>query len=139
MPTIRTSWLKGLKIAGVINFSGPLDGLDVVEKVFMDHKVQIMKDIGNALFPNTEAYAPKDSISKYEPINYFDKNDPPLFLWHGGKDDQIPAPTYVKMVELLNKNKNKNTVIFIPEGLHSPSEKELMSAYKQIFLFLDKL
>jgi acetyl esterase/lipase len=127
----------GIKISAIINFSGPVDGLDVVEKVFMHNDVPLLKEVGNALFPSSKDYAPKDTITKYEPITYFDKNDPPFFLWHGGKDDQIPAPTFVKFVALLNKNKNKNKVIFNPDGLHAPNATELTDAYNHIFNFLD--
>lgn len=129
---------KGIGIAGIINFSGPVDGLDVVEKVFMDNEIPIMKDIGNALFVG-DSYANKDTVAKYNPITYFDKNDPPFFVWHGGKDDQVPASTFVKFVELLNENTKKNEVMFIPDGLHSPNATELQDAYKKIFIFLDKL
>ncbi len=130
---------NGIKISAIINFSGPVDGLDVTEKVFIDNDLQIMKDIGNALFPSSEGYAPKDSIVKYEPITYFDKNDPPFFLWHGGKDDQILPSTFVKFVDLLNKKKKKNVVVFSPIGTHDPNKTELKDAYSQIFIFLDKL
>jgi hypothetical protein len=30
---------KGVQISGIINFFGPVDGLDVVEKVFMDSEI----------------------------------------------------------------------------------------------------
>jgi dipeptidyl aminopeptidase/acylaminoacyl peptidase len=68
-----------------------------------------MKEIGNVLFPLSEGYTPKDSISKYVPLIYFDKNDPPFFLWHGGKDDQIPVSIFLNFVNLLNGNKIKTT------------------------------
>ncbi len=129
---------KGIKVSAIINFSGPVDGLDVVEKVFIDNDVPLMKDIGNAFFPST-GYVSKDTIAKYEPITYFDKNDPPFFLWVGSKDNQVPASTSVKFSELLNQNKNKNVVDFLPDGNHSPNAKELKDAYNKIFIFLDKL
>ncbi len=138
-PAYPNKLADGIKIAGVINFSGPVDGLDVVEHVFMNNEVPIMKEIGMALFPATTDYAPKELVSKYEPINYFDKNDPPFFVWHGGKDDQVPASTFEKFVALLNQDPNKNVVLFLPEGLHSPNASELSSAYEKIFVFLDKL
>jgi len=128
-----------IKITAIINFSGPVDGLDVVEKVFIDHEIPIMKEIGNALFPSSEGYAPKDLLAKYEPITYFDKNDPPFFLWHAGKDDQIPPSTFVKFVDLLNQDKNKNEVIFSADGVHDPNAKELKDAYNKIFIFLHNL
>jgi len=129
---------SGIKISGVINFSGPVGGLDVVEQVFMNNEVPVMKEIGNALFPSSVGYAPKEEIRKYEPITYFDKNDPPFFIWHGGKDDQVPPVTFEKFVELLNQDKQKNVVLFLPEGFHSPKASELENAYKEIFVFLDK-
>ena len=128
----------GIKIAGVINFSGPVDGLDVVEKVFMSNEVPIMKEIGFALFPATTEYAPKEFIRKYEPITYFDKNDPPFFIWQGGKDDQVPPVTFEKFVALLKQDPQKNEVLFVPEGQHSPNAAELKDAYQKIFDFLDK-
>lgn len=130
---------KGIKISAIINFSGPVDGLDIVEKVFIDNEQQLFKDIGNALFPSIIGYAPKDTLAKYEPITYFDKNDPSFFLWHGGQDDQIPPITFPKFVDKLNENKSKNFLIFSPTGMHDPNADELKEAYKQIFAFLDKV
>jgi dipeptidyl aminopeptidase/acylaminoacyl peptidase len=129
---------EGIKIAAVINFSGPVDGLDVVEKVFMSNEVPIMKEIGNSLFVESMEYAPKEFVKKYEPITYFDKNDPPFFVWHGAKDDQVPASTFEKFVDLLNQDKQKNEVMYLPEGLHSPSTSQLKDAYEKIFVFLDR-
>ncbi|MDO7886780.1 alpha/beta hydrolase [Hymenobacter cheonanensis] len=127
----------GIKIAGVVNFSGPVDGLDVVEQVFMRNEVPVMKAIGVALFPETTEYAPKEYVRKFEPITYFDKNDPPFFIWQGGKDDQVPPVTFEKFVALLKQEPQKNEVLFVPEGQHSPNANELKDAYQKIFDFLD--
>jgi hypothetical protein len=54
----------------------------VVEKVFMDSEMPLMKDLGNALFPSSEGYAPKALISKYA-ITYLDKMIRHSFLWQG--------------------------------------------------------
>lgn len=129
---------SGIHIAGVVNFSGPVGGLDVVEEVFMNHEVPIMKEIGNALFPASTGYAPKEEVRKYEPLTYWDKNDPPFFIWHGGQDDQVPPVTFERFVSLLEQDPAKNTVILVPAGQHSPSATELEQAYKSIFTFLDK-
>ncbi|TDN40436.1 hypothetical protein A8B98_13445 [Hymenobacter sp. UV11] len=137
-PTYANKLAAGIKIAAVVNFSGPVDGLDVVEKVFMGNEVPVMKAIGVALFPETTEYAPKEYIQKFEPITYFDKNDPPFFIWQGGKDDQVPPVTFEKFVALLKQEPQKNEVLFVPEGQHSPSASELKEAYQKIFDFLDK-
>ncbi|MGI4743648.1 MAG: alpha/beta hydrolase fold domain-containing protein [Janthinobacterium lividum] len=137
-PAYSPKLASGIGIAGVVNFSGPVGGLDVVEKVFMGNEVPVMKEIGVALFPETTDYAPKEYIQKYEPITYFDKNDPPFFIWQGGKDDQVPPVTFEKFVALLQQDPRKNEVLFIPEGQHSPSATQLKDAYQAIFTFLDK-
>ena len=126
----------GIKITGIINLSGPVDGLDVVEKIFVDHENELFSKAGNALFPS-EGYESKEKIAVYEPITYLYKNEPPIFIWHGGKDDQIPPETFVKFVDLLDNE--KDFVDYNPDGLHSPNENEFKNAYQKIFKFLDKL
>ena len=128
----------GIHIAGVVNFSGPVGGLDIVEEVFMNNPVPVMKEIGLALFPETVGYAPKELTRQYEPLTYLDPRDPPFFIWHGGQDDQVPPVTFARFVERLQQDRQKNTVLFVPEGRHSPSTNELEEAYKRIFEFLDK-
>lgn len=126
----------GIEITGIINFSGPVDGLDVVEKIFVDHDNDLISKAGNALFPS-KGYESQELIAVYEPITYLDKNDPPIFLWHGGKDDQIPPQTFEIFVSKLTKN--KDYVIFKSDGQHSPNEIEFKEAYTAIFKFLDNL
>ncbi len=137
-PTYAHPLAAGIGIAGVVNFSGPVGGLDVVEAVFMNHPVPVMKEIGLALFPETLGYAPKEVTRHYEPLTYLDPKDPPFFIWHGGQDDQVPPVTFSQFVEVLKQNKRKNVVLLVPDGRHSPSASELEEAYKQIFEFLDK-
>ncbi|WP_083320991.1 alpha/beta hydrolase [Hymenobacter glacialis] len=137
-PTYPYPLAPGIRIAAVVNFSGPVGGLDVVENVFMNHPMPVMKEIGLALFPETTGYAPKEVTRKYEPLTYWDPQDPPFFIWQGGKDDQVPPVTFTEFVARLQQNHQKNTVLFVPEGNHSPSARELEEAYKQIFPFLDK-
>ena len=129
----------GIRIAGVVNFSGPVGGLDVVEAVFMNHPVPVMKEIGLALFPETVGYAPKDVTRQYEPLTYWDAHDPPFFVWYGGQDDQVPPVTFEGFVDRLQQNRQKNTVLFVAGGHHSPSATELEAAYQRIFPFLDNL
>ena len=129
----------GIRSAAEVNFSGPVGGLDVVENVFMNNPVPVMKAIGLALFPETAEYAPKEVTRQYEPLTYLDAQDPPFFVWHGGQDDQVPPTTFGPFVERLQQNPQKNTVLYVPDGRHSPSTTELEGAYKAIFPFLDKL
>ena len=79
---------SGIVIEGIINFSGPVDELDVIEKTFVDFDYELFSKAGKALFPS-EGYVKKGVVAVYETLNYFDKNDLPFFLWHGGKNNQI--------------------------------------------------
>jgi len=128
---------EGIKIKGIINFSGPIDGLDLVERIFSDHEDELFSKAGKALFPESEGYESKEKIAVYEPITYFDKKDPPIFLWYGGKDNQIPPETFEVFVPMLNRN--KDLVIYKPDGHHSPNEMEFKEAYTAIFYYLDNL
>ena len=127
----------GITISGIINFSGPVDRLDIVEKIFSDSDIEIMSKIGKALFTSSEGYESRENIAVYEPITYFDKSDPPIFLWQGGKDNQVPPKTFKKFIPMLNKN--KDFIIYVPNGRHSPNQEELKNAYSDIFTFLDNL
>lgn len=125
----------GITIKGIINFSGPVDDLDVIEKIFIDFDNELFSKAGNALFPS-EGYAKKEELAIYEPINYLDKEDPAIFLWHGGKDNQIPPETFTNFVSKLRE---KDFLLYVPEGKHSPSQEEREAAYQKIFNFLDEL
>jgi len=126
----------GIQIVGIINFSGPVDGLDVVERIFTEHPNEQYQAVGKALF-SPEEYESKENLAVFEPITYFDSKDPHLFLWHGGQDDQIPPSTFEEFVPLLRKDKDFR--IYIPESGHSPTKEELEMAYVEIFKFLDDL
>ncbi|MBA4300710.1 MAG: hypothetical protein C0433_11500 [Cyclobacterium sp.] len=125
-----------IQIIGIINFSGPVDGLDVVERIFTEHPNEQYQAVGKALF-SPEEYESKENLAVFEPITYFDTNDLPVFLWHGGQDDQIPPVTFERFVPLLRKDKDFR--IFIPEAKHSPTKEELEKAYIEVFKFLDEL
>ncbi len=127
---------SGIKIRGIINFSGPVDDLDIIEKIFVDFDNELFSKAGKALFPS-EGYEKKEVVSVYEPITYFDENDPPVFLWHGGMDNQIPPETFKNFTSKLRKG--KDVLSYIPNGKHSPTKEELEVAYVKIFQFLDSL
>ncbi|MFC4720927.1 alpha/beta hydrolase fold domain-containing protein [Geojedonia litorea] len=127
---------EGITIAGIINFAGPVDGLDVIEKIFVDHDNELWSKAGKALFAS-EGYELKERIAIYEPITYLDSSDPPIFLWHGGNDNQIPPETFKNFVPKLNRT--KDMVVFLPNAYHSPSAEELKNAYVDLFRFLDQL
>jgi acetyl esterase/lipase len=125
-----------IRIVGIINFSGPVDGLDVVERIFTENENEQYQAVGRALF-TAESYESKENLAIYEPITYFDPKDPPVFIWHGGLDDQIPAKTFERFIPLMRKEKDLK--VFVKDGKHSPTKVELEKAYIEIFEFLDRL
>ena len=135
-PEFPDQLMAGISITGIINFSGPVDDLDVIEKIFVDHEYELFSKAGKALFPS-EGYTSNEVLSAYEPVSYFDANDPPIFLWHGGQDDQIPPATFEGFTSMMRKN--KDFIMFIHNGKHSPTEEELAAAYVEIFKFLEGL
>ena len=130
---------KGIKIIGVINFSGPVDRLDVVERIFTEHEMELAQLLGKALFPETEDYATEEMTSALEPITYLDKKDPAIFIWHGGKDDQVPPQTFEQFNTQLKSFSGKHVIVYEDEAGHSPSSESLDAAYKKIFEFLNTL
>jgi len=125
-------------INGIINFSGPTDHLPIVEHIFKNSNVKILKKLGEAFFPPNPNFTREEAIKTFQPITYFDTNDPPFFLWHGGLDDQVPVSTTVDFVPLLKKDP-KNKVVFDAEAGHSPNKIQFDYAYQEIFKFLDEL
>ena len=125
---------EGITITGIINFSGPVDGLDLIERIFSEHEYDLFSQAGKALFA-PEEYESKENIAIYEPITYFDPNDPPIFLWQGALDDQVPPVTFEQFV--IKMRKDKDLRMFVPDGKHSPNKEELEKAYIEIFKFLD--
>ncbi len=135
-PSFPDKLNTGISIKGIINFSGPVDGLDVIEKIFVDHEYEMFSKAGKALYPS-EGYTSNEVLSVYAPVSYFDANDPPIFLWHGGLDDQIPPATFEQFVLMMRKD--KDFIMSISNGKHSPTEEELATAYVEIFKFLEGL
>jgi fermentation-respiration switch protein FrsA (DUF1100 family) len=128
--------IDGVAIKGIINFSGPVDDLDIIEKIFIDFDYELFSKAGKALFPS-DGYAKIEVVSVYEPITYFESQDPSVFLWHGGMDNQIPPETFTDFTSKLREN--KDVLSYVPSGKHSPNEDELETAYIKIFQFLDGL
>jgi acetyl esterase/lipase len=130
-----------IKIKGIVDFSGPVDGFDTVENIFtnweLDYK-DIYQQIGKAMFPSNDDQNKEVIHKKVAAITYFDSNDPGFFLWSGGQDNQVPASTFTKFIPLIESNQSKNKVIQVETGQHYPSQEQMKLAYYDIFEFLDK-
>jgi alpha/beta superfamily hydrolase len=132
-----------VKVKGIIDFSGPVDELETVEKVFTEwageeEMKEIAQKIGHAMFPANDNQNKQEIIKKVEAITYFDKKDPGIFLWLGVQDNQVPHSTFTRFIPLIESNQSKNKVIQIANGQHYPNREQMESAFENIFDFLDK-
>ena len=131
-----------LKIRGIVDFSGPVDDFETVENVFTnwandDEIKDLAQKLGRAMFPPDDKLSKEAILHKVQAITYFDKNDPGVFLWSGGQDNQIPHSTFTKFIPMIESNRLKNKVVYIVNGQHYPNQEQLESAYVDIFKFLD--
>ena len=131
-----------LKIKGIVDFSGPVDDFETVEKVFTNwtndvENKDIAQKIGRAMFPHDDKVSKAAILHKVQAIGYFDKNDPGFFLWSGGKDNQVPSSTFTRFIPMIESNRLKNKVVNILNGEHYPNKEQMESAYVDIFKFLD--
>lgn len=130
---------KDAEIAAVVNISGPSHNLLEVEQIFINYDYQPFRELGAALFPEHPLYSKEQLVAMIEPYNHFDDNDPPLFLWYGGRDDQIPPSTHKKLLAKLALANDKNETVYVAAGEHSPTEMQLAEAFDHLFRFLDRL
>jgi acetyl esterase/lipase len=126
-------------IAGVINVSGPSHNFAEVEQIFLNFDHPLFQEIGAAFFPEDPNYSKDELIELLEPLNHFDGQDPPLFLWYGGKDVQIPPSTHERLVMRLDGESPTSRIIYVPEGEHSPTAEQAQAAFDQIWDFLERL
>ncbi len=58
----------GIGFAAILNFSGPVDGLEVVEKVFLDYPTEDFKAIGRNLYPSGGRFTRDEMLRLFTPI-----------------------------------------------------------------------
>lgn len=130
---------EGIRITGILNFSGPVDRLEVVEEIFKSSPDESWKMIGRNLFPPDPRFGREEMIERFTPFTYFGNDVPPIFLTHGGRDDQIPPSTFARFTEALNNSSVYHRIVFYPEAGHSLGEQELQETFIEVFRFLDNL
>lgn len=128
-----------IRIAGIVNFSGPVDGLEVVEQVFLDYPSEDFKAIGRNLFPTGGRFTRGEMLRLFTPMTYLDDTAPPYFLSHGGRDDQIPPSTFERFKAKLSDSGVSHYVAFYPEAGHSKNAEQLRETFVALFRFLDGL
>jgi acetyl esterase/lipase len=132
-----------VKVSGIINFSGPVDQMEVVEEIFSnwtgdEEMREVAQHIGQSMFPDLDAQGKEELLKKVQAITYFDQDDPGVFLWLGSEDAQVPNATFDRFNPLLAVNPSKNKIHTVEGGGHYPSPEQITSAFQDIFEFLDK-
>lgn len=127
-----------IQYCAIINISGPSHSLKEIETLFLNAEEKNLREIGNSFFPPHKKYSKQQIIQFLEPVNHSDNNSPPVLLWIGGRDKEIPPFTHIQFIQKMRSNK-KNRVIFMENANHIPSDDELDTLQNEIWKFIDNL
>ena len=96
------------------DWSGPVDltAMDCGDHMQMGEKSP--EDI----LLNASLATEPDKYLSLSATNYVDKNNPPIIIFHGEKDNVVPCCQGKKFYELLKAAGVKTTATFVPEGGH---------------------
>ncbi len=96
------------------DWSGPVDltAMDCGDHMQMGEKSP--EDI----LLNASLATEPDKYLSLSATNYVDKNDPPIIIFHGEKDNVVPCCQGKKFYDLLKAAGVKTTATFVPEGGH---------------------
>ena len=130
---------KEADIAAVVNISGPSHNFAEVEQIFLNFEDEELRELGAAMFPPDASYTKGQIISMVEPFDQFDEDDPPMFLWYGERDVQVPPSTHRKLLAAIGSESSRHRVIYESEGQHYPSAVEYARAVDELINFLGNL
>jgi acetyl esterase/lipase len=128
---------EGIRITGILNFSGPVDQLDAIEEIFRNSADESWQLVGRNMFPPDPRFTREEVIERFTPFTYLNVGVPPIFLSHGGLDDQVPPSTFTRFVAALTSTSVCHRVVFYPEAGHSLGQQELDETFTEIFRFLE--
>jgi acetyl esterase/lipase len=129
----------GLRIVGILNVSGVVDRLDIVEEIFASSTDEQFQMVARNLFPSSSPFDRAETLRMFTPIAHLSEGDPAFFLWHGGQDDQIPPSTFASVRPALARSRLAHRVLYDPQGAHSPTDAQLREIFVELFRFLDEI
>jgi acetyl esterase/lipase len=130
---------EGVRITGILNFSGPVDQLDTLEQIFRSSADESWQLVARNMFPPDPRFTREEMIEKFTPFSWLNDDVPPIFLSHGGLDDQVPPSTFTRFVAALTSSSVCHRIVFYPEAGHSKRPQELNETFVQLFDFLAHL
>ncbi|MDV4151080.1 alpha/beta hydrolase [Clostridium sp. AL.422] len=118
------------KVKYLIDFFGPTD----LNTLDMNNVNWDLEQIINSVGENKE-----ETLNKYSPINYVDKNEPNTLIIHSKKDVMVPYENAEILYEELLNNKNKVNIIPLEGATHDFSEfdmEEIISVGTKMLEFI---
>jgi acetyl esterase/lipase len=131
---------EGIRVVGVLNVSGPVDRLEVVEEVFASSRDEEWKLlVARNLFPPGSPFDRSETLRIFTPRSHLSDDAPAFFLWYGGEDDQVPPATFERFLEEIARSRVEHRIMFEPQAGHSPTNAQLQEAFVEVFQFLDRI
>lgn len=96
------------------DWSGPID---LTNMDCGDH-MQMGENSPEDMLLNSKLSKEPDKYLSLSATTYIDKNDPPIIIFHGEKDNVVPCCQGKKFFELLSAAGVKTQATFVPEGGH---------------------
>lgn len=120
-----------VKVAAIVNFFGITDVADLLEGENAKHyAIEWFGSMDNRI----------ELAAELSPVNYVDKNTPPIITIHGDKDGVVPLEHAVRLHKKLDEAGVQNQLITVEGGGHGRFGKEIMlKSHKAIREFLKKL
>jgi acetyl esterase/lipase len=130
---------EGVRITGILNFSGPVDQLEALEQIFRSSADESWQLVGRNLLLPDPRFTREQMIEKFTPFTWLNDDVPPIFLSHGGLDDQVPPSTFTRFVAALTSSSVCHRIVFYPEAGHSKRPQELNETFVELFDFLARI
>jgi acetyl esterase/lipase len=120
------------KIKLVLDFYGPSDFLSFVGAA----DPNITSDPISTLLGASPIKRP-DLSERASPVTYVDKNDPPFFIVHGEKDNDVPYQQSVLLQSYLDLAKVKNELTIVKDAPHYGEMFDVEEIRGRLFAFLE--
>lgn len=125
-----------LEIRGVINIMGGGAQCADIYHVLKNHENQWWRDVGKTL---VDDHTKADSILNFWcPVNYFDSEDPPMFIAVGEKDQFGSQEKLDALTSALSENNIPYTLAKYPNSGHGFLTEDYNDMFRKIFIFIEK-
>jgi acetyl esterase/lipase len=139
---------KDTKVATIVNFYGPIDLPEFLQaaKTSLGPTVLpmprnfVLRWLGN--LPRAEQL---ELAKRLSPLNYANKNSPPIITVHGDQDPYVPHEQAVRLHHVLDQDGVENQLVTVQGGGHgfSPpfawTAEQNLTAHAAVFRFLEKV